>query len=79
MRAPKGPRPYYLLLARASATAPWCLEFGDYSRKVVEQERRDYRDSTRARLSDTKLLSLPTDTQAAIDAALAEENARAVL
>lgn len=73
------PRPYYLLLTRASATAPWTLEFGDYSRQVVAQERDDYRDSTRARLTDTKLVSLPTDTQAAIDQALAAENARAVL
>lgn len=35
-------RIYYTLVSREKKTdAKWCIEFGDYDRKVVVQERED--------------------------------------
>ena len=32
-------RPYHLLVTRDTSDDEWILEFGDYSRRVVEDER----------------------------------------
>lgn len=40
----KKPRKYYTLLSREHKTAPWVIEFGDYKRNVVRQERDDMKD-----------------------------------
>lgn len=42
--APKN-RPYFLLCERFADTGLWAEQFGDYSRAVVTQERRDVLDS----------------------------------
>lgn len=39
--------PYFTLIERETAQGPWCICFGDYSRKVVQQELDDLRYSAR--------------------------------
>ena len=65
-------RKYFSLIARTDPGAPWCVEFGDWNRDVVTEERADYRDHGH-RASDLKIIT--TDgTQASIDAAVAKLN-----
>ena len=64
---------YHVLLTREDGTA-WAIAFGDYSRATVKEERVDHRDHDwKAR--DLKIITTG-DTQAEIDAAVAEINRR---
>lgn len=45
MSAQQKRRPYHTLLLREQQGQPWSIEFGDYDRKVVEQEMRDRKDA----------------------------------
>ncbi len=66
-------RPYYNLLERTDGV--WYPQFGDYSRKVVSDERRDILDGHDAPLAkDLMIVKLPNDQQAALDAKLMELN-----
>jgi hypothetical protein len=66
-------RRYHVLLTREGGVA-WAIAFGDYSRATVNEERTDYRDHDwKAR--DLKIITTG-DTQAEIDAAVAEINRR---
>lgn len=63
-------RTYYILVCRWAVGDPWSVEFGDYDRETVEEEREamnDCRDAIIRRVSG--------DTQAAIDAHVAALNA----
>jgi hypothetical protein len=74
--------PYYTLLERAAGSHTWTIEFGDYSRKVVEAEMRDRRESDRAaeptERSTFRVIATDDDTQEAIDAAVTNLNQLAV-
>lgn len=69
-------RSYHVLLVRYFGD--WCIEFGDYSRSCVAQERRDCIDSLAGYLKrkDTQIVSFPSDDQSAIDAHVAKLNAK---
>jgi hypothetical protein len=62
---------YYVLVIRQDKFSPWEIEFGDYVKSVVEQERRDLLDSLDLKRSNTKVVTIGGDTQAEIDAAVA--------
>lgn len=57
-------RPYYSLLERIDGQ--WTVQFGDYSRAVVTQERRDMHEShPYPRLKDLRIVEgYETDTRA---------------
>lgn len=67
-------RPYHTLLLREGKGEPWSIEFGDYDRKVVDQEMQDRKeayDHTRKR----KYQIITTgETEAEIRAAVAAIN-----
>jgi hypothetical protein len=60
-------RPYHSLLSNDDDT--WCIQFGDYSRAVVKQERED----TKERGTKYKIVTT-ADDQASIYAAVAALN-----
>ncbi len=63
---------YYTLLSRENKQARWAIEFGDYSRSVVRQERDDMKDGA---YCDYAFKIIETsDAQASIDAAVAALN-----
>jgi hypothetical protein len=58
---------YYSLLIREPNSFLWGVQFGDYSKAVVEQERRDsYRDTPKK----NTLIITTGETQAEIDMAV---------
>ena len=65
---------YYILAEREADTRKWILNFGDYERAVVKQERLDYADSADCLLRDLKVVAVNGDTQADVDAAIAALN-----
>lgn len=69
------PRPYFILamMDGTPTDTPWAMHFGDYDREPVEFEMQEFRDKGWKK-SELKLIKLPTDTQAAIDAAIAKLN-----
>jgi hypothetical protein len=69
-----GKRKYYTLLERTPCEL-WAPQFGDYDRKVVEQEQRDMKDSG-SFVKGTKFTIITTDgSQKAISEHVAELNA----
>jgi len=68
-------RPYYSLLSRSSATDPWVIEFGDYIRAVVSQERDDMKDDYANKGLVYKIIKTH-DGQAFIDSAAAALNGK---
>ncbi|WP_316235074.1 MULTISPECIES: hypothetical protein [unclassified Bradyrhizobium] len=68
----KAPRNYYTLVSRETKGSPWVIEFGDYSRAVVADERNDMKDGDYCDHAFKILTTL--DDQASIDAAVAELN-----
>jgi hypothetical protein len=63
---------YYTLLSRETPKDRWVIEFGDYSRSVVRQERDDMKDGA---FCDHAFKIIATgDAQSAIDAAVAALN-----
>lgn len=74
------PRRYYTLVSSVSP-GPWAVEFGDYSRAVVVQERDDMldaldRDCNAPKVTLFRILTTD-DSQAEIDSAVAALNAKA--
>ena len=65
---------YYILAECEAATRKWILNFGDYDRDVVKQERLDYADSADCPLRDLKVIAIKGDAQADVDAAIAALN-----
>lgn len=71
-------RPYFIVVSFDRDTGKWCPEFGDYVRSVAADEMRDMKDTVRFTESHLRrhartrfaLIRVPTDTQAAIDAAV---------
>lgn len=64
---------YYTLLIRHSKNDPWAIDFGDYSRSVVEEERQmndDWRPCPQQKIIRTG------DTQQEIDAAVRKLNSK---
>lgn len=60
-------RRYHLLLERECLGARWSVEFGDYDRKVVTQERIDRHDSWPfPRISNLKVVSVDADDSVSI-------------
>jgi len=57
---------YYVLAGKASKTSPWEVVFGDYDKENV----RDEKDSESGSWKKLKIISLGTDKQSAIDAAI---------
>lgn len=46
---------YYTLVTKDRSNQPhWCIQFGDYDRKVVQQEREDSYADMPARIVKTK-------------------------
>jgi hypothetical protein len=74
---------YYTLLVRNDKQSPWGIEFGDYHRNVVSQERDDYLDTTHPMVDgqfdfpkkNNTLIISTGDTQAEIQARVDELNA----
>jgi hypothetical protein len=64
----KKPRTYYSLLSRAPDDTKWSIEFGDYKRSVVKQERDDMKDGHYCDHA-FKIIET-TDEQSSIDAAV---------
>ena len=63
-------RTYFSLLVRFPDTGRWSPEFGDYTRAVVEEEMRDYRDHD-YKARDLKIIATgdkPADVSAAVRA-----------
>lgn len=65
---------YYILAEREADTRKWILNFGDYERDVVVQERLDYSDSADCPKRDLKVVAVQGDTQADVEAAIAALN-----
>ncbi|WQZ00314.1 hypothetical protein Shy_CDS0037 [Escherichia phage Shy] len=63
----KKAKQYFSLLTKTDGV--WSVQFGDYDRECVEQERDDSYSDEKCRIIKTD------DTQAAIDAAVAKLNA----
>ncbi len=65
------PRRYYTLAVRFEASDEWSVQFGDYDRECVVQEKEDaYEDAYAAKVISSN------DDQAAINAAIAKLNAK---
>lgn len=65
-------RTYYTLLSRETPHANWVIEFGDYDRNCVREERDDM---CAGHYCDYAFKIITTlDDQASIDAAVAELN-----
>ncbi len=65
------PRPYFVLVSRDSADSAWGVEFGDYDKETVQDEREAFRDTC----PSANLRILRTgDKQADIDSAVAALN-----
>ncbi len=62
-------RKYHVLLVREDGN--WTIEFGDYDKSVVQDERQDKRDHD-VKAKDLHILTVDGDTQADIDAAVKE-------
>lgn len=62
-------RKYHVLLVREDGN--WTIDFGDYDKSVVQDERHDKRDHD-IKAKDLHILTVDGDTQAAIDAAVNE-------
>lgn len=75
----KQTRRYFILATRDGDTAPWAVEFGDYSRDVVAEERTDwldhFDDNGKWRLARNARVITCGDTQAEIDAVIRKINA----
>jgi hypothetical protein len=67
---------YHVLLSRDGAGQKWGVEFGDWKRADVAAELADHRDHG-AKASNLKIITCGAE-QAAIDAAVAALNAKAV-
>lgn len=65
---------YFTLLVRDDASSPWCIHFGDYVLQVVREERRDLIDAETYTARNTRIITT-ADSQASIDAAVAQANA----
>ena len=66
------PRIYWILLVKEEGQ--WAMEFGDYSKSVVTQERRDYLDSrVEFKAADVKVRAC-LDTQEEIDKCVRAHN-----
>jgi len=61
---------YYTLLSK-QGNDPWVIEFGDYSRSVVAQEKEDMKDSWDGHLYKFKIICT-NDDQASINEAVAK-------
>lgn len=66
--------PYYSLLEQADRGEPWVIAFGDYDRPTVEQEERDLKEHA-MKTVHFFILRTADDSQAAIDAGIANLNA----
>lgn len=62
-------RKYHVLLVREDGN--WTIDFGDYDKSVVQNERQDKRDHD-IKAKDLYILTVNDDTQAEIDAAVKE-------
>lgn len=67
-------RTYYTLLVRDHANDPWAIDFGDYDRECVQDERDGLVDSEEYTKGNTKIIK-SADDQASINAAVAALNA----
>lgn len=68
-------RTYYTLLSRGPDDTRWAIEFGDYDRSVVRDEKDDMKDGDYCDHAFKIITTL--DDQASIDAAVAELNGAA--
>ena len=67
-------RAYFTLLSKGPDDDRWSIEFGDYDRNTVRDERDDMKDG---HYCDHRFRIIETgDTQAELDAAVALLNAR---
>jgi hypothetical protein len=64
--------PYFVCLIREAGR--WAIHFGDYERKVVDQERRDVLDSGELKSSAVIVVRCPRDDQPSIDRMIAALN-----
>lgn len=65
---------YYTLLIRDDKTSPWRIEFGDYSKSVVQDERDDIHYNNGDKLTDMMIIETDNSGQRVIDAAVAKLN-----
>jgi len=63
--------PYYYLLIKWPELNEWSIEFGDYDKETVVDERLSYLDSYDLRKRQTKILKCEDDSKEAFEAALA--------
>ena len=69
-------RPYYQLFFLASG-GYWVPDFGDYSKKIVQAEWRDYRDNG-YKASQLKVVTLADDKKATCEAMQRELNLKQI-
>lgn len=71
-------RKYYALVVWNTRDKTWEVEFGDYDKKTVIQERKDYHDSGSnydVLKKNTKVVEVDGDMQADIEAMIKKLNA----
>lgn len=71
-------RKYYILVVWNLQRKTWEMEFGDYDKKTVMQERRDFHDSGSNHdvlQKNTKVVEVDGDKQSDIDAMIKKLNA----
>lgn len=69
-------RRYFTLLTRESKNAKWAIEFGDYDRQTVADERDSLRDSSEKRIHT--LIIQTTDEQSDIEATVRGINGKKI-
>lgn len=67
-------KPYYILAYIDHENDMVAMEFGDYVKSVVVQEQKDFCYSSGIKKKDTVVYKLNGDTQADIDACIADAN-----
>lgn len=71
------PRRYHTLIVRWNRSEPFSIEFGSYDLQEVLDEKRAIVDASQSiHDGDCKVVTTATDDQAAIDAAVADVNAK---
>jgi hypothetical protein len=64
-------KPYYILIAQAAKGSRWAPQFGDFDRKVVDQEKLD----TKHHWHKLAVLKVANGLQATCDKAVSDYNA----
>lgn len=65
---------YHIVMVRETLRSPWGIHFGDYDQQVALQEGEDIIESGDYKARNVCVRTVPSDTQEAVDAWVAEFN-----